>query len=75
VDSRKEEYVSVAAYKPKARIGEEVFEKIRSMGGRFVRQVENDTKKEGGHEDDEKWIEVDKKTALEKCKQVRNLLV
>lgn len=45
------------------------------MGGRFVRQVENDDKNEAQNKDDEKWVEVDKKTAVEKCKQVRCLLV
>lgn len=73
MDERKLEYVSNPQYRTKGRIGQEVLDKIQSRGGRFLRQLEapdDNNKKEGQTEDDEKWVEVDDKTALEKCKQV-----
>lgn len=59
-------------YKPKAKIAKEVHDTVQSLGGRFLKPVEEheENNKEQETEDDEKWIEVDKKTSLEKCKQV-----
>jgi len=68
-DERKEEYTSIVQYKPKARIAKEILAKIHSLGGRFLKQVENANDEEGHLEDDVKWIEADEKTSLEKIKQ------
>jgi hypothetical protein len=67
-DDRKEQYTSLNQYKPKAAIAKQIFDIITERGGRFLKQVEHEDGKVR-NEDDQKYVQVDKKTALEKCKQ------
>lgn len=71
-EERKEEYTAITQYKPKAAIAKEVLQVITERGGRFLKQVEHENEEDKPRtEDEEKYIQVNEKTALEKCKQVR----
>jgi hypothetical protein len=64
-ENLKEDYNYAHKNKDKNKIARDLFEKVHSLGGRFLKQVEIETLK---HE--EEWYEVEEKVALEKCKQL-----
>jgi hypothetical protein len=63
VERHKRDYISARRNKEKDTIAKGIFNGIQSLGGRFLKAVENNTTKE------EQWYEVEDSVALEKCKQ------
>lgn len=65
VDARSREYKGTKQRKEKKRLATEVFDDIKSRGGRFLKQEDTE------EDDNADWYEVDDSVAMEKCKQVR----
>jgi hypothetical protein len=61
----KEDYNYAHKNKEKNKIARELFNNVRSLGGRFLKQAKTETL-----EDEDVWYEVEEKVALEKCKQL-----
>ena len=68
VASRKEEYTSTKSYKRKRVIARQVFDEIKSRGGRFLKLDESD-KPVASIVGAGSWKEAKQDEALEKCKQ------
>jgi len=68
VEEFKEEYNDTTKHKLKRRIAKQIYIRIHSLGGRFMKQVETDEEVECVITDCE-WEEVDEKAGLEKIKQ------
>jgi hypothetical protein len=68
VEVRQEEYISAPKNKEKQKIARELFDDIRSLGGRFLKLVESEASADDAAEKG-KWYEVEESVALEKCKQ------
>lgn len=75
VDEHKTEYNSTGSYKAKAIIAKEVLGEIEEKGGRFLERAvtANNGKPLRNVVREGAWFVVDRKIALEKCKQVRCL--
>jgi hypothetical protein len=63
VERRKSDYASARRNKDKNTIAKGIVNSIQSLGGRFLKTVENNAAEE------EEWYEVEDSVALEKCKQ------
>jgi hypothetical protein len=70
VDEHKEDYNAAHRNKEKKKIAKDIFDRICSLGGRFLKPAENETSADDAEEEkEETWYEVNTPIALEKCKQ------